>query len=93
MHLQPSEVENQNSREGLEEIKIQILQQLSQIQGAPSVQMQEVPPDWATGSAAAAAAAAEEGNPDQRPGNLNRLGGSKPEHEAEYYEGDKDQDK
>ncbi len=55
--------------------------------------MQEVPPDWAAGSAAAAAAAAEEDNADQRPGNRNRLGGSKPDHEAEYFEDEKDQDK
>ena len=57
--------------------------------------MQEVPPDWATGSAAAAAAeaAAEEGNPDQRPGNRNRLGGTKAEDEREFYDGEKDQDK
>lgn len=56
--------------------------------------MQEVPPDWATGSAtAAAAAAAEENNPDQRPGNRNRLGGIKAEDEREFYGGDKDQDK
>lgn len=49
LHLPPGTKENQNSLEGLEEIKLQILQQLGQIQGAPSVQLQEVPPDWATG--------------------------------------------
>jgi histone deacetylase 1/2 len=49
LHLPPGTTENQNSVEGLEEIKIQILQQLGQIQGAPSVMMQEVPPDWSTG--------------------------------------------
>lgn len=53
--------------------------------------MQEVPPDWATGSATAAVA--EEGNPDQRPGNRNRLGGTKAEDEREFYDGEKDQDK
>ena len=42
----PTSQENQNTRESLEDIKYQVLQQLSMIQGAPSVQMHEVPPDW-----------------------------------------------
>lgn len=44
--VQPSTMENQNNRSALEDIRNQVLSQLSCIQGAPSVQMQEVPPDW-----------------------------------------------
>ena len=29
---------------------------------------------------------------DSRPGNRNKAGGEKKEHEAEFYDGDKDQD-
>lgn len=45
LHLQPNDVPNMNSREDLEKIKNKVLQNLSQIDHAPSVQMQEVPPD------------------------------------------------
>ena len=65
--------------------------QLGQIQGAPSVQMQEVPPDWATGGEEEEDAASQ--NPDMRPGNRNRMGGEKRDHDAEFYEGEKDQDR
>lgn len=45
LHLQPSDAPNLNTREDMEKIKTKILQTLSQIDHAPSVQMQEVPPD------------------------------------------------
>ena len=47
LHLTPSpSMENQNTRESLEQSKVQLLEQLSVLQGAPSVEMQEVPPSW-----------------------------------------------
>lgn len=67
---------------------MQILQQLSQIQGAPSVQMHEVPPDWNTTEEDEDVAQPA----DTRPSNRNRLGGEKREDEREFYDGDKDQD-
>jgi len=45
LHLQPSNMENMNSLEYLEKYKNIILENLNHIKGAPSVQMQEVPPD------------------------------------------------
>jgi len=45
LHIPPSNMENQNSYEYLEKHKIQLLENLSKIKGAPSVQMHEVPPD------------------------------------------------
>lgn len=46
LHLTPSQMENQNTKESLEQCKVQILETLQVLQGAPGVQMQEVPPDW-----------------------------------------------
>jgi histone deacetylase 1/2 len=45
LHIPPSNMENQNSYEYLEKHKIQLLENLAKIKGAPSVQMHEVPPD------------------------------------------------
>ena len=46
IHLTPSPtLHNANTREYLEKYKNQILQNLSQLQGAPSVQMTELPPE------------------------------------------------
>lgn len=47
--LQAGRVENQNSKASLEKIRVQILEQLRYLHGAPSVQMQEIPPDLAGG--------------------------------------------
>mmetsp|Transcript_16605 Transcript_16605/g.30441 ORF Transcript_16605/g.30441 Transcript_16605/m.30441 type:complete len:402 (-) Transcript_16605:1122-2327(-) len=45
IHLTPNaSLKNTNTKEYLEKFKTQILQNLSQLQGAPSVQMQELPP-------------------------------------------------
>jgi len=47
LHLQPNEtIANMNSREDLEKIKTRVLQNLGEIDFAPSVQMQQVPPDF-----------------------------------------------
>ena len=43
--LQAGRVENQNTRLTLEKIRIEVLDQLRYMHGAPSVQMQELPPD------------------------------------------------
>jgi histone deacetylase 1/2 len=45
LHLVPTGMKNCNSREYLENQKNAILENLRQLKGAPSVQMQEVPPD------------------------------------------------
>mmetsp|Transcript_249 Transcript_249/g.479 ORF Transcript_249/g.479 Transcript_249/m.479 type:complete len:155 (+) Transcript_249:753-1217(+) len=45
LHLQPSNIQNLNTKEYLDKYKTQILQKLSQLQGAPSVAMQELPPE------------------------------------------------
>ncbi|RDX97927.1 Histone deacetylase 19 [Mucuna pruriens] len=45
LHVAPSNMENKNSRLLLEEIRSKLLENLSKLQHAPSVQFQERPPD------------------------------------------------
>lgn len=45
LHVAPSNMENKNSRQILEEIRSKLLDYLSKLQHAPSVQFQERPPD------------------------------------------------
>lgn len=47
LHLQPlATLQNGNTRESLDRTRIRILQQLKELDFAPSVQMQAVPPDY-----------------------------------------------
>lgn len=45
--LQPTSQENQNTREYLDQTRTQILESLQSLPGAPSIQLQEAPPDAA----------------------------------------------
>ncbi|GFZ10581.1 histone deacetylase 1 [Actinidia rufa] len=45
LHVAPSNMENKNSRQQLDEIRAKLLDYLSKLQHAPSVQFQERPPD------------------------------------------------
>lgn len=45
LHVAPSNMENKNSRQLLENIRDKLLENLSKLQHAPSVQFQERPPD------------------------------------------------
>ncbi|XP_068481878.1 histone deacetylase 19 isoform X1 [Phaseolus vulgaris] len=51
LHVAPSNMENKNSRYLLEEIQSKLLENLSKLQHAPSVQFQERPPDSDLGEA------------------------------------------
>ncbi|MED6174950.1 Homeobox protein HD-1 [Stylosanthes scabra] len=51
LHVAPSNMENKNSRHLLEEIRSRLLDNLSKLQHAPSVQFQEKPPDFDIGEA------------------------------------------
>ena len=64
----------------LEEIKYELLQQLQNLQGAPSVQMQQVPPLYEVRREV-------EDNPDERPSAKTRNGdGENKVHESELYD-------
>lgn len=94
LHLTPSTaMENVNSRDTLEDITGRVLQNLKGLQGAPSVQMHPVPPDWVINRATAQEH--EDTHPDASTKNeqaLNNYGGTKKEHPAEYYADNRDQD-
>ena len=49
LHVAPSNMENKNSHHLLEEIQSRLLDNLSRLQHAPSVQFQERPPDFDPG--------------------------------------------
>lgn len=82
----PVHMDNLNSRTYLEEIKQKILVNLRSLQGAPSVQMHEVPPDLLPEEDKD-----DEGtNPDER--LPQRTTDKMIEPDNEYYEDDNDQD-
>ena len=74
LHLTPeANMENTNEKDMLEGVRIQLLQQLQDLQGAPSVAMQQVPPPFEREDE-------DETDPDQR-----ETSSSKP-HAAEFYD-------
>jgi len=70
-------LENCNSSEYLSKIRVQILEQLRQLKGAPSVEMQEVPPDLIQTELV-------ESHPDQRMTESER--GAHVHHRSEFYD-------
>merc|ERR1719291_1681608 len=75
-------MENANSQQYLASIVETVGRQLKLLQGAPSVQMADMPDCFLKGREA------EEGDPDKR----QLMDDLKPEHNGEYFDGDSDQD-
>mmetsp|Transcript_21455 Transcript_21455/g.33922 ORF Transcript_21455/g.33922 Transcript_21455/m.33922 type:complete len:441 (+) Transcript_21455:86-1408(+) len=94
LHLQPAPMENMNTREALERHQAQLMELLRDLEGAPGVQMQEVPPDWLVkedeaggGGGGGDPEEADGGDPDRRPTvSKGKDGAIKKEHEAEFYD-------
>jgi hypothetical protein len=84
LHLTPSDAANLNSKDDLERTKTQVLMDLSQLEHAPSVQMQQIPPDIFLMEDL------HEEDPDVR--ISQKLEDKLVEKENEFYEDDKDQD-
>jgi len=86
LHLAPNDMVNYNTREELERTKVLVLQNLSQLDHAPSVQMQQVPPDLLT---------LDDPTEDQADPDV-RISQKEEDKmvikETEFYSGDKDQD-
>eukprot|EP00270_Netrium_digitus_P000510 TRINITY_DN10560_c0_g1_i1.p1 TRINITY_DN10560_c0_g1~~TRINITY_DN10560_c0_g1_i1.p1 ORF type:complete len:441 (+),score=102.48 TRINITY_DN10560_c0_g1_i1:178-1500(+) len=80
-----SPMENMNSRNYLNDIKVQVLENLRHVIHAPSVQMHEVPPDTYI-----AEIDEDDANPDER--TDQRVEDQLVERDDEYYDGDRDQD-
>jgi len=85
LHLTPSDMMNNNPKEELEKTKIQVLQNLSYLEHAPSVQMQQVPPDFYS------LEDMSEPDPDVRISQKDE--DKMVVKENEFFEDDKDQDK
>ena len=60
LHLEPEDMENMNGKAALDSVRTELLSQLQSLQGAPSVQMHQVPPLFERDEA-------PEENPDERP--------------------------
>jgi len=75
-------MENANSQQYLASIVETVGRQLKLLQGAPSVQMADMPDCFLKGREV------EEGDPDKR----QLMDDLKPEHNGEYFDGDSDQD-
>jgi len=81
LHLQPANMVNANSQDFLIRCQTQLMTVLQSIQGAPSVQLQEVPPDWMI----------KEDDEDKQDPDTRSIvskgkdGAEKKEHEAEFY--------
>ena len=74
LHLTPSSMADTNKREHLDNITNRVLQNLKHLQGAPSVQMHPIPPDWVIGKQMTAQEQ-EDANPDKRLDALTKEGG------------------
>jgi histone deacetylase 1/2 len=81
LHLQPEAMENLNTTESLEGVRVELLQQLQDLQGAPSVAMQQVPPAFER-------AEAPEDDPDVRDplGKTKNGEGTRRQHQSELYD-------
>jgi histone deacetylase 1/2 len=83
LHLTPESMDNLNSSEEMDSIRTELLQNLQDLQGAPSVAMQQVPPIFKR-----ARVDSSESSPDERETNTTRSGhhGTRKQHPAELYD-------
>ena len=89
LHLTPStSQENHNKPEHLQAITTRILQNLRNLQGAPSVQMHPVPPDWSLANSVTTESL-EDSKPNDRHASLNKQGGTKVESDIDFGAGSK----
>lgn len=96
LHLTPEPKENLNTVASLNAVRSEILQQLQQLQGAPSVQMQEVPPEFDLKKDLHAEGSNDGGAEDDIRDTSNgrtskgKEDGTRKMHGSEFYDGDKD---
>lgn len=87
LHLQPADISNLNDPRELEKTKIKLLQNLSLIEHAPSVQMQQVPPDFFLLDSSLAE---DKSDPNVRMSQAAR--DKDVQRKGEFFDGDEDQD-
>jgi histone deacetylase 1/2 len=87
LSLKPNQsMENQNKREHLDAITQRVLQNLKNLQGAPSIQMHPVPPDWSFTNTVTPQEL-EDNEPDKRHPSMTKDGGTKPSNPLESAKG------
>lgn len=85
LHLPVSNMENLNTREYLDDIRAEVLEILSQVQPAPSAQIQTGQGSVQPATMQIPEADEDAQNPDVRPMDLAE---SRPQHRAEFYDND-----
>lgn len=95
LHLTPEPRENENTASSLAKVKEDLMMQLQSLKGAPSVQMQEVPPPFVVSQGIIEGA--NDGGPeddvrDTGNGATKDGIGERRRHDAEFYANDKDND-
>ena len=84
LHLTPEPQENLNDKQMLDGIRTELMQQLQDLQGAPSIAMQQVPPLFISERAEMMD---EDDDADERGQNSTKSGnGTKKQHESELYD-------
>mmetsp|Transcript_22234 Transcript_22234/g.40395 ORF Transcript_22234/g.40395 Transcript_22234/m.40395 type:complete len:426 (-) Transcript_22234:98-1375(-) len=89
LHLKPEPMENLNTPESLEAVRVDILEQLQSLQGAPSVGMQQVPPQFKVQNEHAEGmndGGAQDDVREKGPGRTKDGQGIRKEHESELYD-------
>eukprot|EP00605_Chrysophyceae_sp_TOSAG23-4_P000355 GSChrysophyteH1.ASY1.ANO1.402.1 assembled CDS len=87
LSLKPNQnMENQNKKEHLDAITQRVLQNLKNLQGAPSIQMHPVPPDWSFAKTITPQEL-EDKEPNKRHPSMTKDGGTKPAHPHELAKG------
>jgi hypothetical protein len=82
-------MENLNTPESLEAVRVDILEQLQSLQGAPSVGMQQVPPQFKVQDEHAEGmndGGAQDDAREKGPGRTKDGQGIRKEHESELYD-------
>mmetsp|Transcript_37779 Transcript_37779/g.113008 ORF Transcript_37779/g.113008 Transcript_37779/m.113008 type:complete len:443 (-) Transcript_37779:274-1602(-) len=93
LHLTPEPRENLNTEASLNYVRTELLQQMQGLQGAPSVQMQEVPPPFELKKRKAEGekdGGADDDVRDKGRGRTKDGEGERKAHDAEFYDGDGD---
>jgi len=93
LHLNPEPRDNLNTDASLDGIQVEILQQLQSLQGVPSVQMQQVPPEFNLLKDSTSSEGINDGGEDDDirfSDNNNKAGVDRKLHESEFYDNDKD---
>jgi histone deacetylase 1/2 len=97
LHLTPEPRENENTAAGLAKVREDLMMQLQNLQGAPSVQMQEVPPSFVISNESVGREGDNDGGQDDNRrdrgnGSTSKGQGERRRHEAEFYSNENDVD-